>query len=244
MIRPGNDRKGQMIVRGKDRRDNDRSGSDRPDEDRPDNDRPANDRPKMLIDTSDPVLEAFLVQLDALHKHLCPRQVIGVRMGMHAAALFSLELPQRGKRLLTFVETDGCFADGIGVATGCSMGHRTMRLVDHGKIAATFVDTHTGKALRCRVSPDARVNAAACVPEAKSRWHAQLAAYQRMATEELFQVQDVVLSIDIEAIVAKPGLRTACSVCGEEIVNQRQIMVDGQPTCRSCAGDKYWIPSK
>ena len=188
-----------------------------------------------------PGLESFLSQLAGLHKHLCPRQVLGVRMGMHAADLFSIELPQRGKRLLTFVETDGCFSDGVSIATGCSMGHRTMRLVDHGKIAATFVDTHTGKAQRCWVSPDARVNAAACVPEAKSRWHAQLAAYQQMSREELFQVQEVVLSFDVDAIIAKPGIRTACFACGEEIINQREILIDGRPTCRNCAGDKYWL---
>jgi formylmethanofuran dehydrogenase subunit E len=194
----------------------------------------------MVTANADPALEPFFAQLDALHKHLCPRQVLGVRMGMHAAELFSLKLPQHGKRLLTFVETDGCFADGISVATGCTMGHRTMRLVDHGKIAATFVDTHTAKALRCWASPAARVHAAACEPGAKSRWHAQLAAYQRMSKEELFQVQEVVLSFDLNAIIGKPGLRTACSVCGEEIINQREVAIDGQPTCRNCAGDRYW----
>jgi formylmethanofuran dehydrogenase subunit E len=194
----------------------------------------------MVTANADPALEPFLAQLAALHSHLCPRQVLGVRMGIHAADLFSLNLPQREKRLLTFVETDGCFADGISVATGCTMGHRTMRLVDHGKIAATFVDTHAAKALRCCASPDARMNAAACVPEAKSRWHAQLAAYQRIAKEELFQVQEVVLSFDLNAIIGKPGIRTACSVCGEEVINQREVVIDGQAICRNCAGDRYW----
>ena len=111
----------------------------------------------MATANAEPALESFFAQSSALHKHLCPRQVLGVRMGMHAAGLFTLKLPQSNKRLLTFVETDGCFSDGISVATGCTMGHRTMRLVDHGKIAATFVDTHTAKALRCSASPDARV---------------------------------------------------------------------------------------
>lgn len=198
----------------------------------------------MMTSNADPALEPFFAQLSALHKHLCPRQVLGVRMGMHAAGLFTLKLPQSNKRLLTFVETDGCFSDGISVATGCTMGHRTMRLVDHGKIAATFVDTHTAKALRCSASPDARVNAAACVPDARSRWHTQLAAYQRMSNEKLFQVQEVTLSFDVNAIVGKPGSRTACSVCGEEIINQREVVINRQPACRSCAGEKYWTARK
>jgi len=159
---------------------------------------------------------------------------------MYAADLFSIKLPQRNKRLLTFVETDGCFADGVSVTTGCTMGHRTMRLVDHGKVAATFVDTLDGKAVRCWPSSNVRVHAVECVPAAKSRWHAQLEAYQHMPTEELIRVQEVALCLDRNAIVGKPGIRSTCSVCGEEIINQREVAVNGQPTCRSCAGDKYW----
>src|SRR5687768_11979454 len=82
------------------------------------------------------------------HKHLCPRQILGVRMGLLAGDLLGLELPQKNKRLIVFVETDGCFVDGITVSTGCSMGHRTMRLMDYGKVAATFVDSQSNRAFR------------------------------------------------------------------------------------------------
>jgi formylmethanofuran dehydrogenase subunit E len=186
-----------------------------------------------------PDLGPFLAQLAALHKHLCPRQVLGVRMGRHVAELLSIKHPQSDKRLITFVETDGCFADGISVATGCTMGHRTMRLVDHGKVAATFVDTISRKALRGCPRSDVRVRAAA-LSDSKARWHAQLDAYQRMSEEELFLVQEVKISFDLDAIVGKPGKRTACSVCGEEIINQREVVGNGHPVCRSCGGDRYW----
>lgn len=189
-------------------------------------------------------LETLLAQLAGLHKHLCPRQVLGVRMGMYAAELLPMELPQGGKRLLTFVESDGCFADGVGVATGCSMGHRTMRLVDYGKIAATFVDTHVGKALRCWPSPDVRLHAAALVPGAVSRWQAQLEAYRRMPNEELFLLREVTVTFDLAALIGKPGKRTNCCVCGEEIINQREVVRNGQPICRGCAGESYWNPKK
>ena len=82
------------------------------------------------------------------HDHLCPRQVLGVRMGVYAARLLELDLPQTDKRLFTFVETDGCFVDGISAATGCSVGHRTMRIMDFGKAAATFVDSESKHAIR------------------------------------------------------------------------------------------------
>ena len=134
-------------------------------------------------------LEVLLERTAALHRHLCPRQVLGVRMGMFAGEILPLELPQNGKRLLTFVETDGCFSDGVSVATGCSIGHRTMRVVDYGKVAATFVDSVTGRAWRICPSPIARTRAAAVVPEAASRdrreaWHTRnLLCVQRRSTQ-------------------------------------------------------------
>ena len=75
-------------------------------------------------------LDKLLLACAALHHHLCPRQVLGVRMGMLAGELLDLDLPQGDKRLLTIVETDGCGADGIAVATGCWVGRRTMRVED------------------------------------------------------------------------------------------------------------------
>lgn len=187
-------------------------------------------------------LDALLEQTAALHKHLCPRQVLGVRMGMFAADILSLELPQNDKRLLAFVETDGCFADGVGVATGCSVGHRTMRVVDYGKVAATFVDSVTGRAWRICPSPNARTRAAAVAPEAANRWQAQLEAYQRIPNEELLERQEVTLTVDLAAILGKPGTRAICSVCGEEVLNQREVMKDGKLMCKSCAGEAYWSP--
>lgn len=103
---------------------------------------------------------------------------------MYAARLLDLDLPQTDKRVLTFVETDGCFADGVAVAAGCWLGRRTMRLVNHGKIAATFVDTHTERVLRIRPRLDARSRAHAYVPAGPSRWHTYLEAYQCMFTAE------------------------------------------------------------
>jgi len=194
----------------------------------------------MEIAIHTPNLTTLLDRTAALHKHLCPRQVLGVRMGMFAAEMLPFELSQSGKRLLAFVETDGCFADGLMVATGCSLGHRTMRLIDFGKVAATLVDTQTGKAVRLTPSPDARARAAALAPEATNRWQTQLEAYQRIPNEELFVVREVFLTLDLAAIVGKPGMRARCSACGEEILNQREVEIDGRPLCRSCAGQGYW----
>ena len=193
----------------------------------------------MLSQTM-PTLSELLDQSSALHKHLCPRQVIGVRMGLQVESLFGLELPQTNKRLFTFVETDGCFADGVSVATGCWLGRRTMRLIDYGKVAATFVDTQTERAVRIWPHPDCRALASNYVVDARSRWHAMLEAYQLMPADELLCWRKVDLTVSLKAIISRAGVRVNCEMCGEEIINQREVLEDGLTLCRSCAGDGYY----
>ncbi len=185
-------------------------------------------------------LTDLLEQTVTLHHHLCPRQVLGVRMGMLASELLGLELPRTDKRLITFVETDGCFADGVAVATGCTLGHRTMRLIDYGKAAATFVDSETEKAVRIYPHPESREAAANWQPQAESHWSAMLEAYQVIPTQELFCWYPVQLTLDLKALISKHGPRVHCANCGEEIINEREVIVDGQAICRFCAGDTYY----
>jgi formylmethanofuran dehydrogenase subunit E len=184
-------------------------------------------------------VQPFLAETAAMHKHLCPRQVLGVRMGLYAGDLLHLELPQRDKRLYTFVETDGCFIDGVTVATGCSIGHRTLRLVDYGKVAASFVDAKTGNAIRIWPNPQCRSSAAEYAPAAQNRWQAQLEGYQIMPAEQLLSSCEIELLIDLKALIARPGVRVNCDICGEEILNQREVILDGKPLCRGCAGGGY-----
>ena len=110
-------------------------------------------------------IQPFLERSSARHSHLCPRQVLGVRIGLLASQVFNFppgENPK--KRILTFVESDGCFSDGVEVATGCTMGHRTMQLQDYGKIAAVFVDTNTSDSIRIAPRLDVREQALTCCP--------------------------------------------------------------------------------
>jgi formylmethanofuran dehydrogenase subunit E len=83
-------------------------------------------------------LALILQQSAERHKHLCPRQVLGARMSLFAAEMLELELPGADKRLLVIAETDGCTVDGIIAATGCHVGGRALRILDFGKVAATF----------------------------------------------------------------------------------------------------------
>ena len=184
--------------------------------------------------------EELLEASAALHHHLCPRQVLGVRMGIAAGRLLGLDLPQNGKRLLTMVETDGCFADGVAVAAGCWVGRRTLRVEDFGKVAATFVDTRAGQSVRITPSPEARASARQYAPESRSHWEAYLIGYQRMPDSLLLSWQWVTLQTPMEAIVSHAGKRAICQVCHEEIVNEREVIREGIVLCRACTGQAYY----
>ncbi len=178
-----------------------------------------------------------------MHRHLCPRQVLGVRMGLLAGQVLGLDLPRTDKRLLAIVETDGCACDGIAVATGCCVGRRTMRVVDFGKVASTFLDTHTEQAVRIVPRIEARQQALAFAPEARNKWEAQLLGYQWMPAADLLSVQAVWLKVPIEKIIGRAGKKAICEVCGEEVINEREIIHEEMLLCRACAGEGYYTPT-
>lgn len=188
------------------------------------------------------LLQQVLEQSAARHSHLCPRQVLGARIGLAGAAALNLDVPRNDKRLLIIIETDGCFADGIEAATGCTIGHRTLRVEDYGKIAATFVDVKTRQTVRVAPRLDVRERAYTCVSEEPRHYFAQLKAYQVLPDHELLSIQPVQLTTPIEAIVSRAGVRINCEICGEEIINEREIVREGLTLCRSCAGHGYYQP--
>lgn len=185
-------------------------------------------------------LDALINQSAERHSHICPRQILGVRIGLAGANWLGLEVPRTDKRLLIVIETDGCFTDGIEVSTGVIVGQRRLRVEDYGKVAATFIDTFTGQAVRIAPHREARLRAAAYAPQAENLYDAQLIGYKIMPEKELLRLAPVRLQTSLEAIISKPGLRVECQLCGEEIMNEREIEQNSQLLCRSCAGQSYY----
>jgi formylmethanofuran dehydrogenase subunit E len=177
----------------------------------------------------------------ALHHHLCPRQVLGVRIGLLAGETLAVLIPQTDKRLLTIVETDGCVTDGIAVATNCWVGRRTMRIEDYGKVAATFVDCRTDRAIRIAPRPEARQLAPHYAPDAASKWQAYLLGYQRMPASELLTWHAVKLVTPVQRLLSRPDVRAVCQTCGEEIINERQVLGATGVQCRACARGGYYV---
>jgi formylmethanofuran dehydrogenase subunit E len=181
-------------------------------------------------------LSALLKKSSQHHNHLCPRQILGVRIGLAGIKALGLEANDGTKRLLVILETDGCFADGIIAATNCTVGHRTLRVEDYGKVAATFVDTQTGRAARVAPTLDILEQACVCCPEEPRHYFAQMQAYQIMPDEQMVTITEVQLMTPVDQIVSRHGIRVDCASCGKEIMNEREVKVNGQLLCRACAG--------
>lgn len=151
-----------------------------------------------------------------------------------------MSLPQPEKRLLAIAETDGCFVDGLSAATGCYVGRRTLRIEDYGKIAVTFVDSRTGQAIRIAPHLKARELAREYAPSARNKWEAQLIGYQHIPDELLLHWQPVEMTVPVKQIIGQAGKRVNCEICGEEIINQREVIREGSVMCKSCAGESYF----
>ena len=80
----------------------------------------------------------------------------------------------------------------------------------------------------------------AYAPEEKKHYFAQLIGYQRMPDAELLTIQPVRLATPVAKIVSRPVVRVNCATCGEEMINEREVVQNGQNYCQSCAHDAYY----
>jgi formylmethanofuran dehydrogenase subunit E len=187
--------------------------------------------------------EVLLASSADAHGHLCPGQVVGVRMAMLGCRLIGLTEPRRHdqiKKLIVYVEMDRCTADAVAHVTGVKLGRRSLKFMDYGIMAATFVNLETGKAFRVVSTEAARDLAAAYAPEIAEKYPQQLAAYKRMPDSVLFRVQQVKVKIDDCDMPGPTRYRAACSRCGQVVRDQREVVKNDRVLCKPCAQDSYF----
>jgi formylmethanofuran dehydrogenase subunit E len=186
--------------------------------------------------------DELLRDAEVAHGHLCAGQVLGVRLAMLGLELLGIDDPhgKDRKRLITFVEIDRCATDAVAVVTGCRLGKRALKFRDWGKVAATFVDLDSGRAVRVCARESSKALARQMHPEIESKNQQQMLAYREMPTDDLFSVQWVKVSLPPEELPGYQGKRTVCDECGEGINFQREVRNNGRVLCRSCAGERYY----
>ena len=186
--------------------------------------------------------EQLLTESVKIHGHLCAGQVLGVRMSMLGLREIGIEDP-RGKdrkNIIVFVEMDRCATDAVQSVTGCSLGHRTMKFMDYGKMAATFLNTKAGKAIRIVAREDSRVKAKERFPEIENKYAGQFEAYKIMSDKELFDVMEVLVKVAPEDMPGRPLARVKCDSCGEHVQDMREVYQNGKALCTPCAVGGYY----
>ncbi|MGH9515340.1 MAG: FmdE family protein [Terriglobales bacterium] len=185
----------------------------------------------------------YLRDAEQAHGHLCAGQVLGVRMAMLGLQKLGIDDPQGAdrKRLVTFVEIDRCATDAVAVVTGCRLGKRALKFRDWGKMAATFVDVNSGRAIRVAAKESSKALARQIHPELEKNQQ-QMLAYREIADDDLFTTQWVKVDLSPEEFPGYKGERIVCAVCGEGINFRREVSCDGKVVCRSCAGESYYEP--
>jgi len=187
--------------------------------------------------------EKLLEDSTTAHGHLCPGQVVGVRMAMLGCRLIGLDEPQRHdqiKKLIIYVEMDRCTADAVAHVTGVKLGRRSLKFMDYGIMAATFVNLETGKAFRVISTEEARYLASAYAPEIADKYPQQLEAYKRMPDSVLFRVQQVQVKIQDCDLPGPTRYKARCSRCGQVVRDQREVYKNGAVLCRPCTEDSYF----
>lgn len=177
------------------------------------------------------------------HGHMCPGQVIGVRMAMLGCRLIGLDDPKSHtqiKKLIVYIEMDRCAGDAVAHVTGAKLGRRSLKFADYGIMAATFINLETHKAFRIISTEEARELAPFYAPEIAGKSAQQLAAYNRMSDSVLFRVQKVIVNIDEHDMPGPTRKKVACSRCGQIVRDQREVMIDNTPVCRPCSDTAYF----
>ncbi len=195
--------------------------------------------------------ETLLKESAKAHGHLCPGQVIGVRMAMLGCELIGLDDPSNMpqiKKIIVYVEIDRCATDAISYVTGVKLGRRSLKFVDNGIMAATFVNLETKKAYRIVSTEESRdislEYAASHFPELEDVYQQQIKAYKAMDINDLFTIEEVVIDIPLCDMPGPTKFKAECQNCGIIVRDKREVIKNSQILCRACAFGSYYHHKK
>ena len=168
------------------------------------------------------------------HGEICGGIAIGTKLAMYGLELMGMELNQRHKNLIVFLEIDRCMADAVQAVTKCSMGKRSLKQMYYGKFAVTFYNMDTEEAIRVS---DADANKKEKIKETRDE---MIERFKQTPPEELFNVEKVKVELNESQMPGKPHTTAWCSVCGEKVTDGRHLVRGGKPICISCAEGSYY----
>jgi formylmethanofuran dehydrogenase subunit E len=195
------------------------------------------------MDLRNTSVDALLEECGRLHGHICPGQLLGVRMALLGCRLIGVEEPRGAdrKKLLVWVEIDRCMTDALSAVTGTRLGRRSMKFVDYGKVAATFLNTETGQAVRIVAKDESRELADSRYPQIENKKERQLLAYREASDEEIFRIESVSVEYGEMDVPGRPRRRVKCASCDEGINDGKDVEGKGGVTlCVPCSSGGYY----
>lgn len=170
--------------------------------------------------------ETLVAGAEKFHGGICNGIKTGTRMTMSGLERIGIVDPKGAdrKKLMVFVEIDRCCTDAIMALTGCRPGKRTMKIREYGKMAATFINLETEKAVRVSVKAEKGTDAGKTDPPDMAT------APEKM----LFDIVDVKVFMAFEEMPGKSMRRTICDCCGEYVLDGRELEREDGNFCRPC----------
>lgn len=166
-----------------------------------------------------------------------------MRMALLGCRLVEISDPRGAdrKKVIVWVEIDRCMADAVGAVVGVSLGRRSLKFLDYGKVAASFLNQQTGRAVRVVALDNSRELADTLHPEVGSKKERQLLAYRELPDSALFKVESVSIELGEFDMPGHPKMRVACFNCSEGINDGREVRTEtGTVLCRACAREPYY----
>jgi formylmethanofuran dehydrogenase subunit E len=175
--------------------------------------------------------ELFINKVIAFHGHVCTGVVLGTRMSLAAMRYLGLDPHKQNRNIIAFAEIDRCMTDAVMVVTGCSLGGRTLKHIDYGKFAVTLLNQDTGLAVRAIVNENF---------SHKDSMEETIKLITAIPDSQLITLEPVHVNISEFDMPGFPKRTAICTVCGEEIMDGRDIIRNGVTLCRGCAGGSYY----
>jgi len=188
-------------------------------------------------------IDTLLKECERLHGHMCAGQLLGTRMALLGCRLLDIDDPRGAdrKKLIVWVEIDRCMTDAISAVTGVRLGKRSLKYVDYGKVAATFLNTETKRAVRIVALESSRALAEERYSDIPDKRQRQFRTYSEATDDELFKTELVSLELSDFDAPGSPRSRVMCAVCEEGVNDGREVVdANGDAICRGCNSGTYY----
>ena len=188
-------------------------------------------------------IDTLLKECERLHGHMCSGQLLGTRMALLGCRLLDIDDPRDAdrKKLIVWVEIDRCMTDAISAVTGVRLGKRSLKYVDYGKVAATFLNTETKRAVRIVALESSRALADERYSDIADKRTRQFRTYSEATDDELFKTELVSIELSDFDVPGSPRSRVICVVCEEGVNDGREVIDEnGDALCRGCYAETYY----